>query len=384
MDAEAETLLRALFPLVEFDPDISSEINDEPAWHINRRDEYFVMREDALRIVHRLREMLAAPALGDDGGLHPDAVRNYIADACVDAHLDGEDVAVDRFRSMVTAPLMDVWVAVPAPIHFQGLKLVFGRCEVVHEIPDDAIVDLTLREERDEFKAAAFITTVVSARDQQSAEMRARDHFDEARALLRLISNDGANYPVPSHVWLHKGQYGNALRVTETGVVRGSDENGALWPGYRHLSDSMAKPEANKTDWERRTIDAARWYHHAMCSQRPAGSLAACFTALETLLVVGKSVSRKGAAIAERVVQNNARVRGIDASELQDWLQSLYEKHRNNAVHEGIGYANELEVARLEELTRSAVQWAASHLDPDHRSAGVCATFDEVHHGDHS
>jgi hypothetical protein len=176
VDDRRETLLRALFPLVEFDPDISGETNDEPAWHINRRDEYFVMREDALRIVHRLREMLAAPALGDDGGLHPDAVRNYIADACVDAHLDGEDVAVDRFRSMVTAPSMDVWVAVPAPIHFQGLKLVLGRCEVVHEIPDDAIVDLTLREERDEFKAAAFITTVVNARDQQSAEMRARDH----------------------------------------------------------------------------------------------------------------------------------------------------------------------------------------------------------------
>ena len=125
-------------------------------------------------------------------------------------------------------------MAVPvSTIHFNGASLMLGRCEVVHELPAEAKL-LLQPHERDDFKAPTFLTTHVPARDQYSAQVRARDHFEEARALLRLIANDAANYAVSSHCFRQNDRYGFAFRITDTWVVQGTDENGVAVAAVPH------------------------------------------------------------------------------------------------------------------------------------------------------
>jgi len=107
---------------------------------------------------------------------------------------------------------------------------------------------------------------------------------------------------------------------------------------------------------------------------------------MECLFIPGRTQVQKGGKggkIADVVVSYNANVRGIPADELEAWVRHLYQR-RNDAAHEGIDYPNEINVSRLEELTRAACQWAASHLDRHHRTGGACRTFADVHEGDHS
>lgn len=51
------------------------------------------------------------------------------------------------------------------------------------ELPDEAVKQSRSEFDQSDFKAAAFLTTVVRAREERSAEIRARDASDEARSL---------------------------------------------------------------------------------------------------------------------------------------------------------------------------------------------------------
>jgi hypothetical protein len=150
----------------------------------------------------------------------------------------------------------------------------------------------------------------------------------------------------------------------------------------RELSDAMSRPDDARTDWERRTVAACRWYHRAMTARWPSASLAGCFTALECLFVEGRGEPNKGELVAARVARQNPRIPGVERDGVGDWLLEFY-RRRNETVHEGISYADELEVARLEDLTSAAVFWASGHLDRDHRIAGPCETFDDVYKAEH-
>ena len=120
---------------------------------------------------------------------------------------------------------------------------------------------------------------------------------------------------------------------------------------------------------------------------RPPGRLrhsALCFTALETLLLEGRSVSVKGDAVRET---GGATAPGQHPRHTCRTTSrtgcAICTKGATMRCTRACPYANELEVARLEELTRSVVNWAAWHLEAEHRAAGVCVAFDEVHALDH-
>jgi hypothetical protein len=97
--------------------------------------------------------------------------------------------------------------------------------------------------------------------------------------------------------------------------------------------------------------------------------------ALECLFVAGQSESRKGALIWERLTAR-FRMRELTGREQADWLLRLY-RARNQAVHEGRDYIDDLHVDRLSELTQYVTRASAWHLVPRHRASGrSCRTFE--------
>jgi len=100
-------------------------------------------------------------------------------------------------------------------------------------------------------------------------------------------------------------------------------------------------------------------------------------TALECLFVKDQATKQKGAAIAERFTERWV-ARGWTADEQREWIRGLY-RARNDAIHEGRRFVEDLDVDRLVDLTAYAVRWGAWHLSPSHGNGdGACRDFDEV------
>ena len=122
--------------------------------------------------------------------------------------------------------------------------------------------------------------------------------------------------------------------------------------------------ESQRTDWERRVLAAVRWVARAIATTWPSEALIANMVALESLFVEGQNVRKKGKAIAEalteRVVLNQ-----LTTDQQRDWLSDIYQR-RNEAVHEGRQYADDLETDRLTDLAWWAVHWGLWHLNPLH------------------
>lgn len=378
MDQESVDILRTLFTSVESG---ETELDtDEPVLRVGLRETGLLFRGDALHLLRQLQERLAVAALGSDSHIHSDEVRQLAIEACRRAQSAGEDAAVAWFQGALLRSPKTVWIGVPIAAHFTGDALDLGRCRLIRELPAAAKADVFAS--ADAFRDRQVLATEVKARDPISAEIRARDALDEGISLLRLVADEPSEHPVGTHCWIREEQPGFAYRSSDMWFVRRAGSEGTLWPPYRDLARSMAVSAAEQTEWERRAIAACRWYNRAMSAGWPSVSLAACFTALECLLVRGRQEPEKGAKVAERVTRHRARVRGLDEDELRQWIIDLY-RRRNDTVHEGVAYADEIEIARLEELTRAATHWAATHLDRHHRLAGVCSSFDDVHDGDH-
>lgn len=155
------------------------------------------------------------------------------------------------------------------------------------------------------------------------------------------------------------------------------DGGGRIHPHYRPLSDAASRADAERTEWERRAVASARWFARATQTFWPSEALISCMTALECLFVRDRGVRDKGAAIANRSTERWV-TRGRTVEDEREWLRTLY-RARNDAVHEGRKFVEDLEVDRLVDLTAYAVRWGAWHLYPYHaHSQRACATFDEV------
>jgi hypothetical protein len=100
--------------------------------------------------------------------------------------------------------------------------------------------------------------------------------------------------------------------------------------------------------------------------------------ALECLFVAGKRErGQKGALIASRL---SARFTLNEMTEAEQarWIEGLYQA-RNDAVHEGREFVDDLDVDRLGELAHFAVRNLSVHLVAGHRYARhSCRTFDEA------
>jgi len=57
--------------------------------------------------------------------------------------------------------------------------------------------------------------------------------------------------------------------------------------------------------------------------------------------------------------------------QVHTWIVELY-KRRNDALHEGLWMLDDLDAARLVELTLSVLRWASFHLDEDHDHLEPC------------
>jgi hypothetical protein len=99
--------------------------------------------------------------------------------------------------------------------------------------------------------------------------------------------------------------------------------------------------------------------------------------ALEALFIEGQNERSKGAHIAERLTAR-FKLNELTHDEQVNWLSRLY-RGRNDAVHEGRDFANDLEVDRLFDLLRAALVRLALHLDPAHRtSRRSCRTWEQA------
>jgi hypothetical protein len=165
------------------------------------------------------------------------------------------------------------WLAaVPIRCHFRGDALRVGKCRVEQQIPAQAS-GLAAGEDRTKLADRPWLVTDVLARDESSAKIVAADHFDEARALLRMLSDDIRGPIHTDMVTISKeGQPCWARSLGDLYVVRRADAAGTLWPSMHELSEAMTRSDQDRTDWERRTVAACRWYHRAASAGWPLAS----------------------------------------------------------------------------------------------------------------
>jgi hypothetical protein len=207
--------------------------------------------------------------------------------------------------------------------------------------------------------------------DTRSAYWRASDAFEEARAILLLLS-----HPVVY------GSTGNYFALADDGrsTIRGSapshtpnlfvsrvDGVGIIWPRWRALSAAARKSRDERTEWEGRALGAARWDLHAMTSSFPSASLVAGMSALEALLLGPRDSRRnKGKTLAARVLNFEWHVRGVPNDELSAWLRRLYARGRDAAAHEADFFDDERDVERLLAL----VDRVSARLGAHHSAGG--------------
>ena len=106
-------------------------------------------------------------------------------------------------------------------------------------------------------------------------------------------------------------------------------------------------------------------------------ALSASMSALECILIEGMHQHRKGREIGGKVTALYV-LRGFEPPTQRDWLEDLY-KRRNDVIREGASLTEDLDVARVLELTKAVVRWAVHHLNPYHRVPNEpCLTYGDV------
>lgn len=321
-------------------------------------------------------EQLTRSALAD-GGHKADAVRAHVARACRECSADD---AVAAFAAALASPprafnfgeAIRTYYEGDGPVSIGKCLVHRGICAAVPEEPPVAVTN-TLSGEF----PSMVITTVVTAHDEDSAYLRAVDNIDEAKALLLLVAYREERQRRANFITTDGGHLTGAgsggERLSPVSVGNAS----LLFAPYTHLSDAAAKDEPDRTDWERRTIAAARWHYHAATTSWPSAALTASMTVFETLLLPPGYPTKKGKRISKRLHELSARVPNVD--DIRTWFPTLYDR-RNDAIHEGKSYRHDLEVGRLLALAHTTIRWAACHLDPDHRGwqQEPCTTLDDV------
>lgn len=362
-DSEVVVRLRALFSNATPGRAPAPEDSTEPFIEVGvRAGEMFTIAGEGFYLLEDLAEELATPAA--TGGLSVSSVRDALLGAAGEWLRSGEAAAFEYLQQRLDVSASTWLIVRPIRSDQQVGLLSVGRCTFQRGLPAQSDSPWPSHYER-HFPHFS-VATHVQARDSESAKAVAAQNVAEALAILRLTRWSWRGRADLGEWVAMKGE--NLFRLETVGVsVQASsmvDQSGRFWPHLDALSAAAAKPSDAQTDWERRTLAAARWLDEGTSSSWPSDSLVAMMVALEALFVRGKSQSKKGAVIAAEV-SDRWRIGGMTREQQVAWLNDLY-AHRNEAVHEGRHYENEINVSRLHVLCWQAVSWATGHLRPLH------------------
>lgn len=347
-------------------------------------DEALLFTGDVLAAVNSISAHYSRSAL-QHGGFDEKAVRSIVIEATRVA-AQSVDEALRLFSTRIDASPVEFAFAEPLGAYCGFKRLSVAKC-VIYQDLSDALPSETseaLTELRETYPARVLVTQV-SAQDERSAYVLAQENFDEARAILAILSaiSPGLRPRETLQIDITSGKWASQVSSIETFYIDFVDAAGKLQPGYSQLSDAGQREKSARTDWERRTLSATRWYYRGLTTPWPTAELAAYFNALEALFT-NQERKGKGEAIARRI--NRLRPTALDPDKryLRRWLPKSYAR-RNSILHEAASHDDEIEVGRLRDLTRSTLAWAVWHLDPWHTGIGdrPCASFGEAHRMPH-
>jgi hypothetical protein len=371
---EVRSDLQELFAKVEVDAIPSHDGDEATLWVTARQEPSLLFRGESLDIFRSVQGRLAASALAR-GGPSRKAIERHLIEACTVSATSGEAAALALLEDRLRQPPGRWIVAEGIDAHVPQDDLSLGACRFYRSLPDWLVGEHILMSARERLKGPVVLVEV-EAHDENSARLIAHDRFAEARSILTLGGQRGGS--LPANLVIHPTD-----RVTVTAgpgpLIAPSlwDSEGRVHPTLRGLSDAAARAEDQRSDWERRAIAAARWWTKAARSVWPSEALTSAMTALECLLVEGRGVANKGEEIAKRASERWVFKRHT-RDEQEQWLRALY-RARNQAVHEGRQYVEDLEVDRLIDLTAQAATWGAWHLSDYHSESGKpCESFGEV------
>jgi hypothetical protein len=366
--------LRELFAKVEIDAVPVQGGDEATLWVTAREEPSLLFRGESLDLFRSIQSRLAGSALAR-GGPSRKAIEQLLIEACTVSVMRGEGAGLGMLEGRLNDPPGTWTVAQAIDAYLPRDDLCLGACRFFRSLPDGLVSDHILVSARERLPGPVVLVDI-EARDENSARLIAYDRFDEARSILMLASQQRGS--LPANLVIHPGD-----RVSVTGgsghLIAPTlwDSAGRVHPTLRGLSDAAARAEEERSDWERRAVAAARWWTKAARTAWPSEALSASMTALECLLIEGRRVQKKANEIAERSTERWVFKRHT-RDEQRLWLKKLY-RARNDAVHEGRQYVEDLEVDRLTDLVAQAVTWAAWHLSPYHADAGKpCETFADV------
>lgn len=334
----------------------------------------FLIQTEAMPLLRSLQRRLAGSSRTRHG-MSPDEAGALLLAACDEAVSGTVKQAIANLQSKMEAPIETWRVAEPiGGLHIPVERLDVGRVTYWTRVPRSLATQKMLELARGQFVPPIAVVKV-RARDQDTARILAGSLLAESAAVLDLLDRPRLG---AGHVTLARRQDGSGTFsfsrhgwLINDGYV---DQRGRLIPPYRQLSLAAARAEHGRSDWEGRVLAAARWYSRACRSEWPEDRLASLMVSLECLFVPGRAEKEKGAAIARRLTER-FRLREMTEEEQVAWLAELY-RARNDAVHEGREFLDDLKVDRLVDVTQFVIRRLAAHLVPAHSPRGrSCRTF---------
>lgn len=328
---------------------------------------------NALRHFQALALALARPALSSGGPL-PEVVEDLLVEFIRRADRDGEEPTVGWLEGHLSAPVEEWRFVESLNAYFDQARLHVGACIATKDLAELGVDVPTLTHEP--FRPP-YLSTTVQGRGRASARLLAIERIAEAKALVALASSPSEVSDV-KHLFASGGTYGYSSGRRATLNVVLVDSTGKLWPGYHELSEALRRAEDERSDWEERVASAARWWHRASSTSWPSEVVVAGISTLECLLIKPGEVREKAKLVARRMTEV-AVLGGMSATRQDQWLFDLY-KRRNEALHAGRFYQDDLDANRLLALVDLGIHWAVKHLDPWHKGtkAGPCKDIDEV------
>ena len=249
---------------------------------------------DGYLALQRLTNELVDHALAE-GGPTRSTVQGWLAYACRVALDSDFDRGFDELVRLIDEPLRAWTVLEHVRGHFVQTPLRVGRCvvygslELVPQVGSESGLARLLSDET----PAPVLVTSVFARDDESARVRARDRFDESKAILHLISEHIDGGKIGFSILDEAGDARSSTGVEEGFVVRHLGFDATMTLGYRGLEAGAAKDPLERTDWERRVLAATRWLRRCFTSDWPSERVAAAMSALECLFVGGTGVRQR-------------------------------------------------------------------------------------------
>lgn len=376
MKEDQRVALCRLFEVLQVADGLPRRAHGASKWRVRQGRSSFGVEGEGLKAFWDAVGSLTRPALGGNG-LSEDEAKRIVDDACAAFVDEGTERALAQVDAALSSTpqrwvVMKAWSGLEAKV---GGELRVGAC-AIRQGPPGELQESAVAEE---WAKGPTIAVEVEARDMATAEVVGIQRIEEAIAVLHCADATALlAYGADTVLATDDAVHGRYAEGGGFGLITGVfDEAGRLsLAPFGALSLAAATPFAERTEWQRRVVTAARWYSRALDSRWPTDSLVAAVVAIEAL--VGEHDLRgKG----ERLGQKAAHLFGGEVREqrrLRNWFSRLYTQARNPAVHAGLEHNNEIEVGELVDVCGSLVERSAFHLDPSHRRAGPCQTLNEV------